>query len=335
LIAERPAEVSQPALNFRVSALLRIGCRGLDSRRVAHARQIRFPGGSCGCVIARRRRRMQPHAEVESERRDRAQIIREQLAVLGVEGEQALAHGQVLVPTAELHVGAGQRIVTANDRRVARRRDRRVKKVEDVRHGWPEALDFQGIDAADLRQDLLFGVAAHACIQQAPEGALIGGILVDVRNAQLGLPQEGVVGAFERLPLLGDRVHHGLERGAAIRDTKSIGGDLGGDLLHAAANRAKVLQTVFPQEPALISPPRICPPPHEQFLHQGLRHEPSSPGRTIELTVRDRADALPKQSNHPSVAEAFCSRLRLEYSVRNFAGTTAARVCMAIGNAAA
>jgi len=49
----------------------------------------------------------------------------------------------------------------------------------------------------------VFGrVTADTIVQQVPEGALVGGMLVNVRNTELGLPEESMVGALENLTLL-------------------------------------------------------------------------------------------------------------------------------------
>ncbi|KIU01041.1 hypothetical protein QU38_02700, partial [Staphylococcus aureus] len=59
---------------------------------------------------------------------------------------------------------------------------------------------------ADVADDLLGGIAARAIVEQATERPLVVRAFVDVWNAQLGLPQPGMVGALEDLPLFGDRV---------------------------------------------------------------------------------------------------------------------------------
>jgi len=51
-------------------------------------------------------------------------------------------------------------------------------------------------------------------------------VLIDVRDPQLRLPQEGVVGAPEDLALLGDRCDDRLEGGAAVSDAEAARRDL-------------------------------------------------------------------------------------------------------------
>ena len=54
------------------------------------------------------------------------------------------------------------------------------------------------------REYMSFLGAITAGIQKHTKRALVIRILVDIRNAELGLPEEGVVCAFEYLPLLGN-----------------------------------------------------------------------------------------------------------------------------------
>jgi hypothetical protein len=89
-------------------------------------------------------------------------------------------------------------------------------------------------------------------VQQPPEGALVVLVLVDVRDAQLGLPQKRVVRTLEDLPLLGDRRHDGLQRRAPIHVAEASTLDLAHDLPDAAPDRAEVLQALFPQEPGAV-----------------------------------------------------------------------------------
>jgi hypothetical protein len=108
------------------------------------------------------------------------------------------------------------------------------------------------VEPADRVDHRLAGVAAVARVQQPPEGALVVLVLVDVRDAQLGLPQKRVVRTLEDLPLLGDRRHDGLQRRAPIHVAEASTLDLAHDLPDAAPDRAEVLQALFPQEPGAV-----------------------------------------------------------------------------------
>jgi hypothetical protein len=83
-----------------------------------------------------------------------------------------------------------------------------VDEVQQVRHRWPQTLDAQRVEPADGPDDLLRGVAAVAGAQHLRECALVGAVLVNVGDPQLGLPEKGVIGALEDLALFGNRADH-------------------------------------------------------------------------------------------------------------------------------
>src|SRR3546814_8349715 len=74
-----------------------------------------------------------------------------------------------------------------------------MHEVQQVRRGGPQALDSVPVECVDRLQHACLVVAALAFVQEAAEGALMLGVLVDIRDAQLGFPQERVVGALEYL----------------------------------------------------------------------------------------------------------------------------------------
>src|SRR3546814_17760395 len=93
--------------------------------------------------------------------------------------------------------------LSAHDRSVERGRQRGMHEVQQVRRGGPQALDSVPVECVDRLQHACLVVAALAFVQEAAEGALMLGVLVDIRDAPLGFPQERVGGALEYLPLLG------------------------------------------------------------------------------------------------------------------------------------
>jgi hypothetical protein len=127
-----------------------------------------------------------------------------------------------------------------------------VEEVEQVGNGRAEPLDLQPVDRVDVVDDLLGGVAARAVVEQPAERALVLGAFVDVGDAQLRLPQEGVLRTLKDLTLLGDRMDDGLERRPAIGDAERARRDLRYNLLKAAADRAEVLDALVPQEPRAV-----------------------------------------------------------------------------------
>src|SRR3546814_3642694 len=95
---------------------------------------------------------------------------------------------------------------------------------------------------SDWSSDVCSSDLALAFVQEAAEGALMLGVLVDIRDAQLGFPQERVVGALEYLPLLGHGGHHRFQRRAAIGVAEGAGINL--LQIGRASCRARVCQYV-------------------------------------------------------------------------------------------
>jgi hypothetical protein len=69
----------------------------------------------------------------------------------------------------------------------------------------------ESIDSVDSGNDVLGLVAAGAVMKQAPKRPLIFRNLIDAGNAQLRLPEEGVVRTFEYLSLPGNRTDDGFQ----------------------------------------------------------------------------------------------------------------------------
>jgi hypothetical protein len=119
-------------------------------------------------------------------------------------------------------------------------------------------------------KDLGFAGAAPAGLQQPAECELVGPILVDVRDPQLGLPEKGMIGTLEYLSLLGDTMDNGLQRRTTVRSTEGSGLDVGTDLLDAATQRAEVLQTLWPKEPGPLRAAGIFSPAGHEFAYSSL-----------------------------------------------------------------
>jgi hypothetical protein len=121
-----------------------------------------------------------------------------------------------------------------------------MKEVEEVCDRRPEPLDLQPINRVDVADDLLGGVATRARVEKPPESPLIVRALVYVGDAKLGLPQKGVIGAFEDLALLGNGMDDGLERRSTVGDAERAALDFTHHLGDAAADRPEVLQPLIP-----------------------------------------------------------------------------------------
>ena len=82
------------------------------------------------------------------------------------------------------------------------------------------------VEAADGFHNRLPVGATSAGVQETTESELVVSVFVDVGDAQLGLPQKGVVGALEDLALLGDRADDGFEGGTLVDVAERAGVDL-------------------------------------------------------------------------------------------------------------
>ena len=183
-----------------------------------------------------------------------------------------------------------------------------MQEVEQVRYGRSETLYLLGVQLPDGGEDLDLGVAADACIEQAAEGALVVGVLVDVRDAQLGFPQECVVGTFEDLALLGDGMNHRLQRGATVGVAEGARLDVGDDLLDAAADGAEILHPLLPQEPGAVGRAGVLPPPLDQCANcvrqDQLSQRKTTPGKGISFDCPDAiSEQRPAWSTQPSRLE--------------------------------
>ena len=94
----------------------------------------------------------------------------------------------------------------------------------------------------DFTQDLVSSRSRQTVGQKLAECPLVHLVLVNVRDAELRLPVEGMRGALKDLLLLRDAVQHELKGGAPEVVAKSAGAHLLSDLSNTPANTAKRLQ---------------------------------------------------------------------------------------------
>lgn len=173
-----------------------------------------------------------------------------------------------MIPASEFHLRTCQCVVAIDDGGIERRNKCRVEKIEKVGDRWPKPFDLYLINGANALDHIIGIVAAAAMIEQPPECTLVVVVFVNIGDAQLWLPKECMVRAFEDLALFGDRMDHSFKRRAAISDPKRPGFDFGHDLLDPAPDRTKILDPLFPQEPAFIRCPGVLPPSTDQLSDQ-------------------------------------------------------------------
>lgn len=134
-----------------------------------------------------------------------------------------------------------------------------MQEVEDIADRWTQPLDgsgcqlehlfFQGFDIGRLQTG----------IQELTKPLLVGFVLIDVGNAELGLPVEGMGGAFEHLLLFGNAAENKLQGGAlkvigeaTILDVFDNGPD-------TTSNATKSFQALFiADEPGVVHRFGVC-----------------------------------------------------------------------------
>ena len=189
-----------------------------------------------------------------------------------IELDESLPHRKVMIPTPKLDGSAGQRVVAFDDGGIEGDDDRGVNEVKQVGRGWPQALDALRFERPDCLEHVSLFCAAVASMQQPSKGALIVPVFVDIRDPQLGLPQERMIGALEDLALLGNRGHDRLEGRSSIDVAERAFVDFLDDLADSTPDRAEVLQSFGPQEPGLVRSIRVLLPAINQETG-GFRHE--------------------------------------------------------------
>lgn len=173
-----------------------------------------------------------------------------------------------------------------------------MQEVEEVRRRRTQPLDVFLVELPDGAQDVVLGLAAGAQVQEAPERDLVLAVLVDVGNAQLGLPEEGVVGALEDLALLRDGADDGLEQGALVDIAEGIGLDGLDELFDPPPDGAEVLEAFFPEKPGAVGRAGIRAPTLDEIPERlgGQGKPPVMPrGSTRGQTFR-RSAQLPAVS---------------------------------------
>ena len=88
---------------------------------------------------------------------------------------------------------------------------RRVQEINDVGNRRAKAFDLSGAELAHLGQDLLLTCGRQTSSQKRTKPLLVAIILVDIRDAKLGLPEKRVGRALKDLLLFGNRSEHDLQ----------------------------------------------------------------------------------------------------------------------------
>ncbi len=133
VVSQSQSDIAQQALHLGMGPIgFGFAARYLDGGLFAHLCQIAFPGRDAVGPLEGRRR-VTASSYVEHEACDRAQIVREEVPMLGVEPQDARPHRKIVGPATELHLGAGDGVVALDDRGVEGRRDRRVQEIQQVR----------------------------------------------------------------------------------------------------------------------------------------------------------------------------------------------------------
>jgi hypothetical protein len=103
-----------------------------------------------------------------------------------------------------------------------------VKEVEEIGNRGAKALDRGAVEGLYGPDHLSFlAGTAGARLEETAERELIRTVLVDVRNAQFGFPEEGMVGAAKDLSLLRDGPYDCLKRRALVDVAETVRFNLG------------------------------------------------------------------------------------------------------------
>ena len=171
-----------------------------------------------------------------------------------------------MIPASELHAPSCHRVETIDNGRVEGRDQRWVDEVQQVGDRWAQAFDANCINALYGGHHVFRAVAVITSVKKVCEGKLITRVLVDVRNPQLGFPEESVVRSLENLALLCHGTNDRLQRGASVGVAKCSASDVLHHLRNASANGAEVLDPLIPQEPGVVGAARVClPAVYESF----------------------------------------------------------------------
>lgn len=114
-------------------------------------------------------------------------------------------------------------------------------------------------------------VSQHSGVEQPSKSALVVGTFVDVRDSQLGLSEESMIGALEDLALFGDRADDYFERRAAVGVAERSRLDLANHFRQAAADGPEILEPVGPEKPASINAAGVGLPTFDEGNQRGNR----------------------------------------------------------------
>ena len=150
-----------------------------------------------------------------------------------------------------------------------------MEEVEEVRRGRPETLDPLAVEGEhEVEQAALVG-RVQAPVEEVGEGPLVLVVLVDVGDAELRLPVEGVGGPLEHLLLLGHRLQHRFERRPLVVIPERAAADRPHHLLDAAADRPERLQPVpVVEEPGVVNRLGVLAVAVGESIEVGQVHSP-------------------------------------------------------------
>ena len=100
------------------------------------------------------------HVAVERGEREPLQAVRQLDARARILDADALSHGKILRPAAELDPRTGERVVACDDRGVERGHQRRVQEIEKICNRGAEPLDTTLVEVADRGDERIAVVAA-------------------------------------------------------------------------------------------------------------------------------------------------------------------------------
>src|SRR3546814_459327 len=149
VISQCKPEIAKPGLDFAVRPVaLFLICNSLVELLCLRARFVQHgsPVASVFGRITARRGRKPSRSDIEQQPANGPQVVGEKITVAVVEIENARAHGEEMLPTAELHIGTRHRVVALDDCRIEGRHKSGMQKIEKIGYRGTQPFNILSIE---------------------------------------------------------------------------------------------------------------------------------------------------------------------------------------------
>src|SRR3546814_829470 len=172
VISQCKPEIAKPGLDCAVRPVaLFLICNSLVELLCLRARFVQHgsPVASVFGRITARRGRKPSRSDIEQQPANGPQVVGEKITVAVVEIENARAHGEEMLPTAELHIGTRHRVVALDDCRIEGRHKSGMQKIEKIGYRGTQPFNLLSIDCVDPGDDFFRSIAAGAMVKKRSE----------------------------------------------------------------------------------------------------------------------------------------------------------------------